>query len=81
MAMLDPDDPALAQLESAVAQMLDYVALMSSVSVDGVEPTTHALSPRNRLREDRVVASNLADALLESSPDLEDRFIAIPNVL
>lgn len=81
MAMLDPDDPALSHLDSAVSQLIDYVTVMHRLPVEGVEPTTHALSAQNRLRADQERPSSVADTLLAAGADLEDRFIAIPNVL
>ena len=35
----------------------------------------------SQLRPDRVRTDSIADTLLESAGDIEDRFIAIPNVL
>ncbi|MFW5782962.1 MAG: Asp-tRNA(Asn)/Glu-tRNA(Gln) amidotransferase subunit GatC [Spirochaetota bacterium] len=70
------------QLENGVAQLLEYFSLMDRVNVSDLEPTTHALNEGNRLRPDAPRSEgNLADEILEQAPDLEDRFIAIPNVL
>ncbi|MFP4114377.1 MAG: Asp-tRNA(Asn)/Glu-tRNA(Gln) amidotransferase subunit GatC [Spirochaetota bacterium] len=70
------------QLEHGVAQLLEYFSLMDRVNVSDLEPTTHALNEGNRLRPDAPRSEgNLADEILEQAPDLEDRFIAIPNVL
>ncbi len=81
MAMLElaPDESDTVQ--RSVSQMLDYFAVMAAAPVDGVEPTTHAFSTTNRTRPDTRNERSVADELLESAPDLEDRFIAIPNVL
>lgn len=61
--------------------MVSYFEKMAEVSVDALEPTTHAFLEKNRVREDVHVPSDLADDILEQAPDLEDRFICIPNVL
>lgn len=68
-------------LAVAVGQMLEYFSKMEEMAVEGLEPTTHALLKANRVREDVVAESTLADALLDNSPEREDRFIVIPNVL
>ncbi len=81
MAMLELDETQIASLEGAVAQMLEYFALMSNIDVEGVEPTTHALATANRLRPDNARTEVDPDSLLENAPDLEDRLVAIPNVL
>ena len=70
------------KLGDEVSRMLTYFEKMSEVDVEGLEPTTHALQKENRLREDRRHSNEAQpDELLECAPDLEDRFILIPNVL
>ena len=83
-------------LSQAVSEMIEYFALMRELEVDHLEPTTHALLKRNRVRQDARKDSRQdarkdslsggdsadeADTLLENAPEIEDRFIAIPNVL
>ncbi len=86
LALMDLSDDERGQLETAVAQLLEYFSVMDGIDVSGLEPTTHALQEGNRLRPDTLridgeAAQALADGILEQAPDLEDRFIAIPNVL
>lgn len=83
------------KLRRAVERMLEYCSHMASLPVDDLEPTTHALLSKNRLRPDEGPAepsagvpvatgpapSQPADALLANAPEREDRFILIPNVL
>ena len=79
--MLELDDDHIAALEGAVQQMLIYFSTMSSIDVGNVEPTTHAVVTSNRVRVDTTDRSIEPDSLLENAEDLENRFIAIPNVL
>ena len=81
LALMDLTDDERAGLESGVAQLLEYFSVMDSVDVDNLAPTTHALQEGNRLRADLSRPSVAADEMLEQSPELEERFIAIPNVL
>jgi aspartyl-tRNA(Asn)/glutamyl-tRNA(Gln) amidotransferase subunit C len=53
---------------------------MKAVDVTGLEPTTQ-LAQDNRLREDAPAADGKAEDLLANAPELEDRFIVVPNVL
>lgn len=76
---LRPGD--LDRLGEAVSQMLVYFEKMKEVDTEGLEPTTHALVKENRVRPDEARESVLADDIVELSPELEDRFIVIPNVL
>lgn len=81
MAMLEIDEHHITALEGAVQQMLEYFTTMSSIDVENVEPTTHALVTANRVRPDHSRRDVDPDALLENAADLEDRLVAIPNVL
>lgn len=81
MAMLELEAEERVRLEAEVAKTLEYFALMSQVDVTDVPPTTHAGVASNRTRPDTPDSESSADVLLESAPDLEDRFIPIPNVL
>ena len=81
LAQIDLGEGDLARLGDAVSQMLAYFETMNALDTQGLEPTTHALVKDNRVRPDTVVASTLADALVERAPEREDRFFVIPNVL
>ncbi len=81
MAMLELDDKQILALKDGIARLLEHFASMAAVDVEGVEPTTHALATANRVRPDRRERDTDPDEILDNAPDLEDRFIAIPNVL
>jgi aspartyl-tRNA(Asn)/glutamyl-tRNA(Gln) amidotransferase subunit C len=81
LAHIELKDDEFESLGRAVDQMIEYFSLMNEIDVEGLEPTTHALLTRNRLRADVLASENISDRLLENAPELEDRFIVIPNVL
>jgi aspartyl-tRNA(Asn)/glutamyl-tRNA(Gln) amidotransferase subunit C len=79
LAMLELDDTEA--LEAAVSEMLEYFSKMMEMNVNDLAPTTHALVTGNRVRPDRVSASEVVDELVEKAPKREDRFFRIPSVL
>jgi aspartyl-tRNA(Asn)/glutamyl-tRNA(Gln) amidotransferase subunit C len=81
MARLTLRGEELESLAVAVEQMLAHFSHMKEIDVEGLEPTTHALLRENRLREDIENDVNAADVLLANSPEREERFLVIPNVL
>jgi aspartyl-tRNA(Asn)/glutamyl-tRNA(Gln) amidotransferase subunit C len=82
LALLEITDDERDLLEQSVERLLEYFSIMEAVDVSALDPTTHALQEGNRLRPDLPrVQDDIADEILEQAPDLEDRFIAIPNVL
>jgi aspartyl-tRNA(Asn)/glutamyl-tRNA(Gln) amidotransferase subunit C len=81
LAQIELREEETERLTKEVSQMVSYFEKMMEVSVEGLEPTTHAMLKKNRLRPDNNNTSDMADDILEQAPDLEDRFICIPNVL
>ncbi|WP_455381584.1 Asp-tRNA(Asn)/Glu-tRNA(Gln) amidotransferase subunit GatC [Salinispira pacifica] len=81
LAHIDLKQEEYEALGRAVEQMIEYFERMNEVDVSGLEPTTHALLLHNRLRPDLPSEEGIADSLLDNAPELEDRFIVIPNVL
>jgi aspartyl-tRNA(Asn)/glutamyl-tRNA(Gln) amidotransferase subunit C len=81
LAFLDLADDEYKTLGEEVKKILDYFSKMMEIDVSDLRPTTHALLEKNRLRSDTEGPGGSADALLENAPELEDRFIVIPNVL
>jgi aspartyl-tRNA(Asn)/glutamyl-tRNA(Gln) amidotransferase subunit C len=70
------------KLGNAVTQMLEYFLKMAELDVDRLEPTTHSLLTKNRLRRDETISNEATpNELLELAPERETRFIVIPNVL
>jgi aspartyl-tRNA(Asn)/glutamyl-tRNA(Gln) amidotransferase subunit C len=81
MARLTLSEAEVEKLSIAVSEMLDYFAIMQNIDTEKLEPTTHALLSKNRLREDENKKYAETDLLLKNAPELEDNFIVIPNVL
>ena len=90
LALLELSDTDRTRFEDAVRTLLDHFAVMATIDVTDLPPTTHALVEGNRVREDSERGSGSTesreltpspDEVLEQAPDLEDRFITIPNVL
>lgn len=87
LAQIELDEGELAALGVAVEQMVAYFSKMNEIDVDDLPPTTHALLSQTRTRDDTVLSGrtdtrrSTPDDLLEGAPELEDRFIVIPNVL
>lgn len=81
LANIELSDTEAERLAQAVSQMVEYFAMMDELELDDAPREHHILNSKNALRSDASRESNLSDDILEQAPDLEDRFIAIPNVL
>ncbi|AEJ62521.1 glutamyl-tRNA(Gln) amidotransferase, C subunit [Spirochaeta thermophila DSM 6578] len=81
LAALELSEEEFSRLQEEVEQMLRYFETMDELEVEDVPPTTHAFIRKNRLRKDVSIPWENRDVLLENAPEVEDRFIVIPNVL
>jgi aspartyl-tRNA(Asn)/glutamyl-tRNA(Gln) amidotransferase subunit C len=80
LARLELSDEETRRFERAVVQMLEYFSKMREFDVEGLPPTAQ-MTETNRTRQDRATANEDTAVLLSNAPELEDRFIVIPNVL
>lgn len=81
LAHIELSDDEKAVFSDAVSQMIEYFALMDEIEVGFENSEHHIPGNANAVRPDKALPSQYADDILEQAPDLEDRFIAIPNVL
>jgi len=80
LARLELSEEEIQSFEQAVVQMLEYFSKMKEFDVEGLPPTAQ-ITENNRTRRDVASANEDTTALLSNAPELEDRFIVIPNVL
>ncbi|MBN2552908.1 MAG: Asp-tRNA(Asn)/Glu-tRNA(Gln) amidotransferase subunit GatC [Spirochaetales bacterium] len=80
LARLELSEEEIKRFEQAVVQMLEYFSKMRELDVEGLPPTAQMVQT-NRTRKDAAVENQDTGALLGNAPELEDRFILIPNVL
>lgn len=80
LARLELSEEEIRRFEKAVYQMLEYFSKMREFDVEGLPPTAQ-MTKNNRTREDGAIANEDTAGLLSNAPELEDRFIVIPNVL
>ena len=80
LARLELSEEEAERFEQAVFQMLGHFSKMREFDVEGLSPTVQ-ITEHNRTREDGAIVNQDTAALLASAPELEDRFIVIPNVL
>jgi len=82
LARLELTDSEIDRLDDAVSSMIEYFAVMDEIDVDNLEATTHAFVKENMVREDiHVDNSGMPDRLIENSPERDERFIVVPNVI
>ena len=81
LAQLDLDGNEQPRLAREAERMRELFQTMADADVDNLEPTTHSSCAGSPVREDAAVPFDDVDALIEASPEAEDEYFLIPNVL
>jgi aspartyl-tRNA(Asn)/glutamyl-tRNA(Gln) amidotransferase subunit C len=72
----------VARFETELDDILEYVQKLAELDVDGIEPTAHAMSLSNVIREDVPRPSMDREAMLKNAPaTAEDAFVRVPVVI
>jgi aspartyl-tRNA(Asn)/glutamyl-tRNA(Gln) amidotransferase subunit C len=76
---LNPDE--LATMTAQLGQIVDYMALLSELDTEGVEPMAHAVEVANVFRDDEVRPSLPRDEALANAPHHDGECYLVPAVL
>lgn len=81
LSRLALDDEAIHVYAEQLSSVLEHIARLNSLDVDGVEPMAHPLELNNRLAADEPTEGMPVEILLANAPVTEGPFIAVPKVL
>lgn len=85
LAALELNDDEAEYLRAELNQQLQAIRELASVDLPEDLPITshgvpYSSETRPRLREDQAVPSDMADSILEQAPEVEERFIVVPDI-
>lgn len=81
LARLHVTDEQVGRFTRQLAHVLEYVAKMNELNVEGVEPLAHPLDLVNVLREDVERPGMALETALSNAPMRDDPFFAVPKVI
>lgn len=82
LARLELPAEQVGKLQEELSRIVDSIAKLREVNVDGVEPTAHASMLSNAWREDEVKPSYSKKEMLANAPGVIDgELIRLPRVL
>jgi aspartyl-tRNA(Asn)/glutamyl-tRNA(Gln) amidotransferase subunit C len=64
-----------------IGRILDHVEQMNKLDISGIEPTAHAISVFDVIREDAVTESLPKATILENAPHNANGLFLVPKVL
>ena len=74
-------DAEVTAMVPELSKLLDWVAQLSAVNTDGVEPMATVIDNAMRLRADVVTDGNVREAVLSNAPAPEHGFFGVPKVI
>ncbi len=69
------------KLKNEFENILQYVAQLSEVNTDGIEPLVQVSGISNVFREDNPITSIGVDAALQNAPQKEGSAFKVPNII
>jgi aspartyl-tRNA(Asn)/glutamyl-tRNA(Gln) amidotransferase subunit C len=76
---LSPEETEL--FGGQIGRILDHVEQMNKLDISGIEPTAHAISVFDVIREDGVTESLPKATILENAPHNANGLFLVPKVL
>jgi aspartyl-tRNA(Asn)/glutamyl-tRNA(Gln) amidotransferase subunit C len=81
LARIAVSDEEVPHLQTELNAILDFVAELGSVDVEGVEPMTSVVPMKMVWRRDEVTDHAGADIIVGNAPTSEDHFFVVPKVI
>ena len=81
LARLRLSDAQVEQYRTQLSSILQYVAKLDELDLEGIEPLAHPIELTNRIDDDVVGTSLPLEQVLRNAPAVEDRYLAVPKVL
>jgi aspartyl-tRNA(Asn)/glutamyl-tRNA(Gln) amidotransferase subunit C len=81
LARLTLEPQELASYQKELSDILSYMEILGGVDTTGVEPTFHAQSIINALRDDLVKQSQSSHDTLRNAPCISGNTFVVPKVI
>ena len=81
LARLALSDAEKARMQAELAAILRYIDKLRGLSVDGVEPTSHAVPLVNVMREDEARPCLPRDEMMANAPDRVGDLFRVPRII
>ncbi len=81
LARLDLTPAEEEQFTQQLDTILSYVEQLKELNTDEIEPTFHAVTMDQVLRDDQVQTWGDIEGILASAPEREEQFFRVPKIL
>ncbi len=81
LARLSLSEEEVATFTGQLTKILEYMGKLNELKTEGVEPTAHAISLFNVMREDRAESFTKASEILLNAPDRDVDLFRVPRII
>lgn len=81
LARIDLSEEEIERFGTQLGGVMEHIAKLSEVNVDGIEATSHATAVSNRVRKDEPVESLTPEGFLQNAPDQANGLLKVPKVV
>ncbi len=81
LSRLRVDESNVEETKREFNKILDWVAELSEVNTDGIEPLVSVHTEPNEPREDVVTAKDMSNVVLANAPQKEFGYFVVPKVV
>ncbi len=81
LARIRVTDAEAARLQTELSAILNWIAMLNEVNVEGVEPLTGGAQMALKMRDDVVNDGGVTERLLANAPDRAGDYFAEPKVV
>jgi aspartyl-tRNA(Asn)/glutamyl-tRNA(Gln) amidotransferase subunit C len=81
LSRLRLSDEEVHRFAEQLSAVLEHVAKLNELDVEGVEPMAHAMDVSNVLREDEPTPAMPVESVLANAPDADPPFFKVPKVI
>lgn len=81
LSRLELSSDELAHFAEQLSSVLEYIAKLNELDLEGIEPMAHAIDVTNVTREDQPVQGLPIDVVLHNAPAKDSPFFMVPKVL
>jgi aspartyl-tRNA(Asn)/glutamyl-tRNA(Gln) amidotransferase subunit C len=79
LARLELDEAEVQRMSAELSKVLDHVARIGELDLDGVPPTSHVVDVSSVLRPDEPTPCLPRDVILEAAPEPVDGGFGVPS--
>lgn len=81
LSRLNIEDDQIEEVGKQLNDILAYMELLNQVDITDVQPTAHAVSMRNVMRDDVPQTSLPNEKALQNAPEPENGYFKVPKVI